>query len=328
MMVAVWTIAAALIVLLGLVLSGLVLFTARTARRIEQAVPPLGRFIEVDGARLHYLDRGAGQPLLLIHGLTGQMRHFTHSLLEPLERDYRVVIVDRPGSGYSTRPPGASAALADQACTIARFAKALGLEQPLVIGHSLGGAIALSLALNHPEQVGGLALVAPATHVQERAPAVFRALAIRSPLLRRIVAWTVATPLAIRNARAGLDAAFGPQSVPPDFATKGGGLLALRPHAFIAASSDLMAAIDDLPAMPTRYGSLNLPVGILFGTEDRLLDPAAHGATLAAKVPGVDLELIEGGGHMVPICSADRCVRFIARMARRAAAGVKLGSIT
>jgi pimeloyl-ACP methyl ester carboxylesterase len=107
--------------------------------------------------------------------------------------------------------------------------------------------------------------------------------------------------------------------VPTDFPTKGGGLLGLRPGAFITASTDLIAVPEDLKAMPGRYKNLTHPVGILFGTGDRILDPEAHGKALAAKVPGADLELIDGEGHMVPICSADRAAKFIARMAQRVA---------
>jgi len=308
-----------LLVLFALTVGALVIFAARTARQVEAALPPLGRFIDVDGARIHYLDRGSGPTILCIHGLAGQMRHFTYALLDKLKSDYRLVIVDRPGSGYSTRPPEGSAAIFAQARTLAKFAEALRLDQPLVVGHSLGGAIALALALNHPEQVGGLALLAPLTHPQEKLPPVFRPLAIRSPLMRWILAWTLAIPLSIRNAPKVLNDVFGPQPVPADFPSKGGGLLGLRPSAFITASTDLIAVPEDLEVMPGRYKNLTQPVGILFGTRDRILDPHAQGKALAAKVSGADLELIEGEGHMVPICSADRSANFITRMAQRVA---------
>ncbi len=327
MIAAAWIVGVALL-LLGLVVGGLVVFSARTARQVEKALPPLGRFIDVDGVRIHYLDEGSGPPLLLIHGLSGHMRHFTYSLLDRLKGDYRVVILDRPGSGYSTRPPRASAAIGAQARTIARFAKALGLERPLLVGHSLGGAIALAMALNHPEQVGGLALIAPATHPQDHVSPVFRGLEIRSRLLRWMIAWTLATPLSIRNGKMVLKTVFDPQPVPADFATRGGGLLALRPRSFIGASRDLVAAHEDFGDMPARYQSLTVPVGILSGASDRILDPAAHGEALAKKLSGADFELIEGGGHMIPLTSAERCAEFIARMAQRvAAADAKLAPV-
>jgi pimeloyl-ACP methyl ester carboxylesterase len=318
MIVLAWIIVIA-VALLALAIGALAVSNARTARRVEQALPPLGRFVDIDGSRIHYLDQGSGPTLLCIHGLAGQMRHFTYALLDKLKSDYRLVIVDRPGSGYSTRPPQASAAIFAQARTLAKFADALRLERPLVVGHSLGGAIALALALNHPEQVGGLALLAPLTHPQDELSPVFRGLSIRSPLMRWIMAWTLAIPLSIRNAATVLNAVFGPQPVPADFPTKGGGLLGLRPRAFITASADLGAVPEDLEAMPGRYKSLTQPVGVLFGTGDRILDPGAQGEALAAKLPGTDLELIEGEGHMVLICSADRSAKFIARMAERVA---------
>ena len=230
-------------------------------------------------------------------------------------------MLDRPGSGYSTRPPEASAAIGAQAATISRFAKALGLERPLVVGHSLGGAIALALALNHPEQVSGLALIAPVTRRPEHVPAVFKGLAIGSPLVRRLVAWTLAVPLSMKNRDVALGSLFGPQPVGSDFATKGGGLLFLRPHSFIGASCDLVAPRDDLDAMQGRYAGLKIPVGVLYGTDDGILETTAHCEALASKLPGADFELIEGGGHMILISSADRSAKFIARIAQRAAAG-------
>jgi pimeloyl-ACP methyl ester carboxylesterase len=111
---------------------------------------------------------------------------------------------------------------------------------------------------------------------------------------------------------------FGPQPVAPDFAVRGGGLLNLRPSSFISASAELVATQSDLVEMPARYKDLTVPVGILYGTGDRILDPAAQGKELAAKVQGAELELIEGAGHMIPLTSADRVAAFVARMAQRA----------
>ena len=132
----------------------------------------------------------------------------------------------------------------------------LGLDKPLVVGHSLGGAVALALALDHPELVGGLALVAPLTQPQSHVPDVFRPLAVRSRLMRFLLAWTLATPGAIRNGKKAMQVVFGPDKVPPNYATSGGGLLGLRPLAFFHTSSDLVAAGDDMPRYAKRYGEL------------------------------------------------------------------------
>jgi pimeloyl-ACP methyl ester carboxylesterase len=297
--------------------AGLVAFTWWTARRVEAALPPQGRFIEVDGLRVHYVDEGVGPPIVMIHGLGGQIRNFTYALLAPLSRRFRVIALDRPGSGHTGRPHGKSATLDAQAKTVADLVRALNLERPLLVGHSLGGAIALAVALNNPESVGGLALIAPVTHPSDGIPKPFRRLVIKSVILRWIVAWSVATPLSILNTKSVLQALFGPDATPPDFATKGGGLLGLRPRSFYATSTDLMAAVESMPNLMIRYPSLRIPVGILFGTCDRILDPAAHGTALVGKIPGLEIDLVEGGGHMIPISSPRHAVRFVIRVARR-----------
>ncbi len=293
------------------------LFTLWTARKVESVLPPQGRFVDVPGARLHIREfdgADAGPPLLLVHGLAGQLAHYTYGVTDRLAGRYRIIAVDRAGSGFSTRAPGTPADLDTQAAMLAALIEHLRLERPLVVGHSLGGALALALALRHPQHVGGLALIAPLTHMQEHVPPVFEGLTIQSPTWRKFVAWTLAIPVSIRNSRAALDQVFGPEAVPADFATRGGGLLGLRPNAFLAASDDLRSLPDCLPRQETRYGDLQVPVSILYGKDDRILDWRAHGRALADKVPGTRLELIEGG-HMLPITNPDATADFIAAAA-------------
>jgi pimeloyl-ACP methyl ester carboxylesterase len=183
----------------------------------------------------------------------------------------------------------------------------------------MGGAIALAIGLDHPECASGLALIAPATQVVETTPAVFRGLDIRSPLLRWIVAWTLATPIGIMNADRVLGQVFGPEKVPPDFIRLGGGALGLRPQSFYAASTDMESINDGFAEMIRRYPSLTIPVGILFGKGDQLLDYRLHGQATKDQIPGLDLKLMEGG-HMLPVTAPDAVADFIRGMARAVAA--------
>ena len=208
---------ALILLLLAIVICGLVGFAAYTARQVEIADPPRGHFLELDGERIHYIDQGAGPPLFLIHGLGGQLGNFTYALVGRLSSEFRVIAVDRPGSGYSTRRSGADPRLRAQGEAMAKVIKALKLGRPLVAGHSLGGAIALAVALDHPECASGLALIAPVTQIVATPPEPFRGFDIRSPLLRWVVSWTLATPLGILNGAQILKQVFAPEKVPARF---------------------------------------------------------------------------------------------------------------
>src|SRR5271157_1392202 len=154
--------ALAIVLLAGLIIvGGLAGFSVIAARRIEKAVPPQGHFLDIDDERLHVLETGAGPPVVMIHGLSGQMGNFTHSLVGRLCGDFRVIAFDRPGSGYSTRSPKADASLRAQAATLAKAIGMLKLECPVLVGHSLGGAVALAIALDHPDCAGVVALISP-----------------------------------------------------------------------------------------------------------------------------------------------------------------------
>ncbi len=282
----------------------LVLFTRRATRRIEQDVPMDGRLIDVDGERLHYVEFGARDkpPVVFVHGLCGQMRNFAYLPLETLARDHRVILVDRPGSGYSTRGARASASIRSQGDTIARFMQKLDLQAPVLVGHSLGGAIALAVALDHPEAVARIALIAPLTHVQTEVPKAFRALVVRSGAVRRFIARTLATPFGLATSAPTLKQVFAPEAAPADFRTRGGALLSLRPTGFINASLDLVAIedADDLAQMEQRYAQLTVPVDVLFGRGDIVLNWARHGDALRRRSKQVTLKVVDGG-HMLPV---------------------------
>lgn len=306
---------AALLVVLCL---GLAFITARIAHRIKAALQPLGAVVDINGAKIRYIDEGEGPPVVLLHGLAGQMRNFTYALVDRLKTDFRVVVLDRPGCGHSTAAPGAAPDLSTQAATFAAFIRKLDLERPLIVGHSFGGAIALALALDHPQTVGGLALIAPLSQPAENVPPIFRALATRSRLRRWLLSWTIMTPAGVLSGPTTLAQIFGPDTPPDDFDTKGGGLLTLLPRSFRTASAEMVALEHALPALAVRYASIDCPVGILYGTGDRILDPELHGRTLAHAVRGATFDVIEGG-HMLPVVAPDKTAAFIRKVAQRLA---------
>jgi len=296
------------------------LVTRRLAADAERRIPRIGQTVAVGGDTIHYVDQGSGRPILFVHGLGGQLHHFRQTLFPAIGEGFRLVAMDRPGSGYSTRV-SSGARLPQQAEAIAKFIDAVGLEKPLLVGHSLGGAIALRVALDHPDRISGLALISPLTHYVPTPPKEFGGLYIRSPLLRRIVAATLAVPAGLKTAQQTLDFVFGPQPVPEDYAIGGGGYLGLRPSHFYATSSDIVAVEQDLPGQMERYGEIRMPVGILFGSRDRVLHHTRHGLAMEGKVEGIDIEILEGIGHMPQFVEAGKVAGFVRRMAGKAFGG-------
>lgn len=279
-------------------LVGAGLYSARAARKAEEAVPMDGRLVEAGGTRFHVTEQGDGPPLLLIHGLGAQLRSYAADMVAELARDFRVIRVDRPGSGYSPPLPSRSQRLADQADALAALIETMGLERPWLVGHSLGGALSLHLAERHPDRIAGLALIAPATQPVLDVPEVFRGLMVPLPLTG-LVSRTIAVPLGQATRDKVLEQVFRPEPVPADYLTAGGGALALRPGNIAAACADLQLAQVDAQEMVGRYGALKLPVAILYGRSDNLLDYRLHGGATADAIPGARLTLVDGG-HMLP----------------------------
>jgi pimeloyl-ACP methyl ester carboxylesterase len=285
-------------------------FTRQITRRAEAAVPPEGQYLDIDGERLHYVDIGRGPAIVFIHGLCGQLRNFAYLPLATLARTHRIVLIDRPGSGYSTRDAQRDGGLASQANVVARLIDTLALDRPLVVGHSLGGAVSLALALDHPQRVGALALIAPLTQPVSDVPAPFRSLAIRHAGWRRWIARTLAVPIGMMTGRTTLAYVFGPDDAPKDVLIRGGGVLGYRPGNFEAGCADVLAAERDMPGLAARYGALTVPVDMLYGRHDRILDCRVHGETMPALSERVRLTLVDGG-HMLPVTQPDATLQWL-----------------
>lgn len=276
--------------------------------------PRRGRITRVRGGTVHWIDRGEGRPVVMIHGLGGNHENFTYALVPELERDFRVIAIDRPGCGWSDRDGADQATLAEQARMIADFIAAEDLGQPLVVGHSLGGAIALALALNHPDRVGALALICPATAPIDKVPDAFKGIDIRPPWLIPVIGHTLSGAMALLMEKKIFAEVFAPEPVSEGFIERGGGMLGRRPESFIAAAQDMARSRASTGDVVGREKELTVPMGILFGAADALLDPAVHGKALAEKT-GADYAELPGRGHMIPLTAPGDCAGFIRRMA-------------
>lgn len=290
-------IAAVIIGILVLFLAGLVLYAKHVARRVERAVPPIGKFVEVGGARLHYVDRGVGPPVVMIHGIGANLRHFTHTILDEMAKTNRVIAIDRPGCGYSERPRRFDNSAQSQAAIIQKALDKLGIADPMIVGHSLGGGVALAHAMFHPNKARSYVLVAPMAVPPEVKPP-FDRWDVRSRLRQRLIAWTIGVPFAMRYGPALTEFVFAPQTPPQDFATESGALLGLRPKAIINNFRDAVGAHITVERIYPHYPDIGVPVYCLFGIEDQVLDPEQNLAPISA-MPSAEIELVNGAGHML-----------------------------
>ncbi|WP_170328534.1 alpha/beta fold hydrolase [Ruegeria arenilitoris] len=297
---------------------GMYLWTRKLTADGQKRVPQLGDIIPVNGGSIHYVERGdpSKQTLVMIHGLTGQLQHFTYALVDLLADDYHVIAVDRPGCGYSTRDKADLGRLPEQGRMIQEFLDAKGITDAILVGHSLGGAVSLAMALDHPEKIKALALLAPLTQKLSSTPQVFKPLEIRTEWLRSLIGHTLAVPLAAKTAPHTLDVVFAPDPAPADFLDRAGGALGLRPSAFVTGSQDVVGLEASLEAQMARYGDLTVPGGILYGAQDAILRPRTQGDPMAQF--GLSNERIDGAGHMILITAPETCAAFIRRIAKTA----------
>jgi pimeloyl-ACP methyl ester carboxylesterase len=288
---------------------------AANARAAERAHPPAGEIVEVAGRPVHLLVEGAGPPLVLIHGASGNLRDFTYALTAPLAARFRLLLSDRPGLGNSAPLHGRGESPAEQARVILALMDRAGVGRALVLGHSYGGAVALALALEAPGRVAGLALVAAASNPWpgdlgllyrvNRTPvagAVFRALVAAFPP-RRI----------LRRTLAGV---FAPAPVPPGYARHIALDLTLRQRSLKANAAQVNALRPHLVAMAPRYGEIRCPVEILHGLADDTVPAAVHSEPLSRQIPQARLTLLPGAGHMPHHSHPQAVIAALDRLAR------------
>ena len=276
------------------------LYWRRRARRAEHATPPVGRFLTIEGARLHYVERGGGpQSVVLLHGNGSMVQDFLASgLVDRLATRHRVIAFDRPGFGYSTRPADRVWSPAAQARVLAEALRRLGLHRPVVVGHSWGALVALALGLRRPEMLRSLVLISGYYVPGPRLDALLLA-PPGLPVLGAPLRWTISPVLARLAFPALLRRIFAPGPGARTFERRFPRELALRPSQLGAAAAEAGLMVPAAFVYFRRLRFLRVPTLVVAGGGDRLVDPLAHSARLARRLPCASLHLVPGAGHMV-----------------------------
>lgn len=270
----------------------------RRARRAERENPARGRFVAVDGVRLHLLEKGAGPPVVLIHGNVVTAEDFAVSgVMDRLARHHRVIAIDRPGMGYSDRPRDRMWTPAAQAALLVHAMERLGVVRPVVVGHSLGATVAAALALHDPDAVRGLVLLGGYFHPTARADLVL-SLPPAVPVIGDLLRYTLSPLFGAASMPVLLKGMFTPCPVPQAYRDGHDTDLALRPGQVRAMAEDGTMMVPAAAAMRNRYGELRMPVAILAGTEDAVVVPDGQSERLHGTIPHSTLRLIPGVGHM------------------------------
>lgn len=303
------------------VLVVLALLTRAAVVAIERANPPEGQFVEVRGARLHFVDIGprdlAEPPVVLIHGASANLQSMRRPLGDMLAKDHRVVLFDRPGHGWSTRGSLADSTPQAQADMIAEALDKLSIPRAVVVGHSWGGALVSTLAIRHPERVAGLVMLASVTHPWTSGVAWYHNLAA-TPLLGALFAYTVELPIAYPMLAPGAHGVFLPQGMPAGYVSATALSLLIRPRDFLTNGRDMVTLKPSIDALQPHYREIAAPTVVIHGDADRTVSIKIHARAFVREVKGARLIELKGIGHMVQNVAPDVVIEAIASVMPRA----------
>jgi pimeloyl-ACP methyl ester carboxylesterase len=279
-------------------LSAAALVNRYLAKKAERDNPPRGRFVHVNGVKLHYLDQGTGEPLVLLHGNGSMIQDFQSSgLIAMASKKYRVIAFDRPGFGHSLRPRGTIWTPSTQADLIHRALSQLGIERAYVLGHSWGASVAVALASKYPDSVAGLILASGYYYPTLRSD-VFLLSGPAFPVIGDILSHTVAPILSRLLWPVFMRQLFGPAPMPEKF-REFPKEMAHRPSQIRASAAETALMVPSALQQRAMYRELKMRTVIIAGEQDRLIDMEEQSARLHRDVNKSMLLRVVGAGHMV-----------------------------
>jgi pimeloyl-ACP methyl ester carboxylesterase len=298
-------------------LAALALITQAGVLVLQRTYPAQGQMIEVGGATLNILEIGRrdalGPPIVMIHGASSNLEAMRQPLGDLLARQHRVVLIARPGHGWSTRGRLEDSTPAIQGRMIDEALEKLGLGAAIFVVHSWAGALGARMALDYPQRVAGLVMLAPVVYPWRGGVGWYNKL-VSTPVIGPLLANTITLPLGYFLIEPGARNAFLPQIMPKNFVESTATLLLLRPREFLANAQDLVTLKAAVAEQAPRYGNIRVPVVVITGDTDKTVSPAIHSRPFATAVPDAKLIVLPGVGHIVQNAAPELVAREIDAM--------------
>jgi len=287
---------------------------------LQRLYPQRGKTVDITDAALNVVELGpgdaAGPPILLLHGASSNLEAMRKPLADLLAQRHRVILIDRPGHGWSVRKRQADSTPQMQARMIEEALRKLGTGPVIVVVHSLAGALGARIALDYPERVAGLVMLAPVTHPWYGGVGFYNS-AVTTPVIGPLLAYTITLSLGLVLAEKSARAVFAPQAMPENFVKDTATPLLLRPREFLCNARDLVTLKAAVTEQAPRYGDIKAPVTIISGDVDKTVSTVIHSHLFASAVPNAKLIVLPGIGHMIQNAVPDLVVAEIEAMMER-----------
>ena len=295
---------------------------AYVASRVTHDYPQsLSKFVKIDGANLHFVIKGAGRPVVLVHGNPGSCQDWA-KLYTPLARRYCAFAFDRPGHGHSDRTNhGGNVTVDVQARLLYSALEELHVERPIIVGHSWGGALAMIYALLYPQDVSGLVLLAPAVYESDDGVSFLSKLP-GWPVIGDALNFVFTPLLTTWLVRTDLTKAFAPDKVP-------GSYLRHTLSEWTLPKKVKWYSVDDallnssLPTFTHRYSEINLPVAIVTGDSDQIVPALENAHRLHDTLSNSALTVLEKTGHQIPFTRPQAVINAIDSITHKATAAAR-----
>jgi pimeloyl-ACP methyl ester carboxylesterase len=298
-------------------LAVLALITQAGVLALQRAYPAQGRMVEVAGAKLHVVEIGprdaAGPPVVMIHGASSNLQTMRQPLGEMLAGNHRVILIDRPGHGWSTRARPEDSTPAIQGKMIDEALEKLSVGPAIFVVHSWSGALGARMALDYPKRVAGLVMLAPVAYPWPGGVGWYNKL-VTTPVIGPLLAYTVTLPLGYFLTGRGARGVFLPQIMPDGFVDDTATSLLLRPREFLANARDLVTLKAAVNEQAPRYADIKVPTVMITGEVDKTVSTNRHSRPFAAAVQGARLIVLPEVGHMVQNAAPELVVREIEAM--------------